>query len=428
MRMRLSGAGDVLRRAAICLAMVFGAGGAAARDQPAAQAPARPSAPLSLAVVAEGADTLAAFDAQDLRRLQRWPLSGTMAGEPQFSPDGRGIYVGTREGSIAAYRVDAAQPVAGVQAGERLAGIALSSDGRWLLAGLEAPQAVVIFDASLREVRRFSASTRDGKRSSPVGTVLHAPLRRSFIVTLRELGEVWEISYDEKAEDIYDGLVHDFRMGEGVPVRGFLNPRRSLLPEPLSSPSLDADQSQLLGNAGPGGPGGRAQVLNLDVRKRIALLDGVQAPQAAAAAAWASGNRSLLLMPRAGQPVVDIVDMRTPELLHSLPLPDGPARAARTHANSPFVWLDAPGGAGRRLTLIDKQSLRVARSLELPGRASAGPALRGDGCRVLVATREPAALLLAYDATSAVERGLAPLERPRGLWLAPGTAGAGTGC
>ena len=57
---------------------------------------------------------------------------------------------------------------------------------------------------------------------------------------MRGLAELWEISYDPKAEDFYDGPVHDFRMGEGVPVRGFLDVRRRVASEPLADAALTA--------------------------------------------------------------------------------------------------------------------------------------------------------------------------------------------
>lgn len=66
---------------------------------------------------------------------------------------------------------------------------------------------------------------------------------------MRDLAELWEISYDPKAEDFYDGLVHDFRLGEGVPVRGFLNPRRTYLAEPLQRLRVDPVSTEVIGLA-----------------------------------------------------------------------------------------------------------------------------------------------------------------------------------
>ena len=39
--------------------------------------------------------------------------------------------------------------------------------------------------------------------------------RESFVVALKDIPELWEISLRPQAPPIYDGLVHDYKMGEG---------------------------------------------------------------------------------------------------------------------------------------------------------------------------------------------------------------------
>ena len=140
-----------------------------------------------------------------------------------------------------------------------------SHDGRWLLAARDVPPTLLLFDAEHRPVKTWPVTSRNGQTVSRIAAIVDAPARRSFVVALRDLAELWEISYDPKAEDFYDGPVHDFRMGEGVPVRGFLNPRRTYLGEPLESLRFDPVSTEVIGLA-------RATVqrINLDVRRRVA--------------------------------------------------------------------------------------------------------------------------------------------------------------
>lgn len=140
-----------------------------------------------------------------------------------------------------------------------------SHDGRWLLAAHEQPPALLLFDAENRLTKTWPVASRDGQLASRVAAIVDAPARRSFVVALRDVAELWEISYDPKAEDFYEGLVHDFRTGEGIPVRGFLNPRRTYLGEPLQSLSFDPLSTEVLGVAGDS-----LQRINLDVRRHIA--------------------------------------------------------------------------------------------------------------------------------------------------------------
>ncbi len=111
------------------------------------------------------------------------------------------------------------------------------------------------------------------------GTVLamfDAPPRHSFVLVLRDLAELWEISYDPAAEPIFDGWVHDYRMGEGLAQPGYLGIRRTRLARPLVAVFFDSRMPWLVG-AEPGEPVGSppvlplaAVVLHLDIRRAVA--------------------------------------------------------------------------------------------------------------------------------------------------------------
>lgn len=140
-----------------------------------------------------------------------------------------------------------------------------SHDAHWLLAARDAPPTLLLFDGENRLLKTWPVTSRNGQVVSPVAAIVDAPERRSFIVALRDVAELWEISYDPRAEDFYDGLVHDFRMGEGLPTRGYLNPRRTYLTDPLQSLAYDAASTEVVGMANAA-----LQRINLDVRRRVA--------------------------------------------------------------------------------------------------------------------------------------------------------------
>ena len=153
-------------------------------------------------------------------------------------------------------------------------------DGRWLLAARDVPPTLLLFDAEHRLVKSWPVTSRNGQVPSRVAAIVDAPTRRSFVVALRDIAELWEISYDPKAEDFYDGLVHDFRMGEGLPVRGFLNPRRTFLSEPVESLRFDPVSTEVIGVASA-----TPHRINLDVRRRVASQPAADAELLAGATA-----------------------------------------------------------------------------------------------------------------------------------------------
>ena len=81
----------------------------------------------------------------------------------------------------------------------------------------------------------------------PAPALLDLPVRRAALVAPSQTAEVWDIPLDPRVEDRYEGLVHDFRMGEGVPVRAWRRPRRSPLPGPLHHPAAEPDGSGVIG-------------------------------------------------------------------------------------------------------------------------------------------------------------------------------------
>ncbi|MCK7496914.1 MAG: hypothetical protein MZW92_43005 [Comamonadaceae bacterium] len=81
-----------------------------------------------------------------------------------------------------------------------------------------------------------SRRARPGRQdSSRVSAVYDAAPRRSFVAALKDIPEIWEISYDPKAEPIYEGCVHDYKMGEGARQAGLPQPA----PHRRSTTSLD---------------------------------------------------------------------------------------------------------------------------------------------------------------------------------------------
>lgn len=355
------------------------------------------AAPLIVAVAADPPQANL-IDGARLQLLQRIALPRAPHGPPRFSADGRHAYFATRDGWITQLDLWTPRVRGEVRVGRSLAGFALSSDSKWLLAGNEAPPTLALLDAELALVKSFAAATADGKRMSRIGTVADAAPRTSFVVALRDVAEVWEISYDPRAEDIYAGLVHDFRMGEGLPVRGFHNARRSLLAEPLGNLFFDAAHTHLVGSA-EASPA-TAQVVNLDVRWRIASVALAGRPLPAAGHAFAWQGTPTLAVPNAELGAIDLIDMRSWMQVRGIALP-GPVSWVGGPGDAPQLWAAGEGGAA--WIPIDKATLATGATLRLPRPALAPPMFAHDGRRLLACIGGSPGLLVAYDAQTLQE-------------------------
>jgi hypothetical protein len=191
-----------------------------------------------------------------------------------------------------------------------------SADGRWRIVA--EGDGLTVFDADGRAVRHHVAAAADGSGRSAVAAISDAGPRRSFVVFFETLPELWEISYDPDAEPLYQGLVHDYRLREGIAEPGFLNLRRTRLDAPLRDPGFDSSRAFVIARA-PDRPDGRAvlHLVQLDVRRRIAEFTLRADPDTAAAQPVMRDGREVLEVPdRRGEPAL-LIDPRAARLLGS---------------------------------------------------------------------------------------------------------------
>jgi hypothetical protein len=206
---------------------------------------------------------------------------------------------------IGALVVPARAPLAQMPSGQ--AAWALSADGRWRARG-EGGQLVIDDTRDGARARALPARGLDGRGRGGVAEIHALAARRSFVVVFESLDEMWEVSTDPQAEPIYDGLVHDFRMGEGIARPGFLNPRRTRLDAPLRGLHFDRSGGFVIGRTNDTVDGrARLQVWQLDIRRRIGERLVAGDPDLASAHTTEADGREILVIPdRAGGPPVTI--------------------------------------------------------------------------------------------------------------------------
>jgi len=150
-------------------------------------------------VVEQGDHHLSVLDGDRFTVLARLPTHFAVHGGPKFSPDGRFVYTASRDGWVEKFDLWALERVAQVRVGINARNLAVSADGRFVAVANYLPHTLVILDADLEPVKILTATSRDGKTESRVSAVYDAAPRRSFVVALKDLPQLWEVSYDEHA-------------------------------------------------------------------------------------------------------------------------------------------------------------------------------------------------------------------------------------
>lgn len=376
--------------------------------------------PMNLFVVVEGGDHhISLLDGDRFDVITRFPSRFALHGGPKFTPDGRYVFFGSRDGWITKYDLWRLRVVAEVRAGLNMRNVAVSADGQWVMAANYLPHRVVLFDADLNLRQTYEATTLDGKRSSRVSAVYDATPRHSFVVALKDIPELWEISYDPKAAPIYDGLVHDYKMGESIAKPGFLGVRRTPLEEPLDDFFFDQSYRHVLGATRPksGNGAATAQVVNLDARRKIADLPIAGMPHLGSGITFAWRDTTVLASPNLKDGAIDVIDMKTWQPVGSVPTP-GPGFFMRSHENTPYAWTDSMMSAQGKdtLTIIDKATLAPVASVREPGKTLAHIEFTKDGRYALASVWEMDGALIVYDAATFQEVKRLPMSKPVGKY------------
>ncbi|MBD0274625.1 MAG: cytochrome C oxidase Cbb3, partial [Acetobacteraceae bacterium] len=391
---------------------------------PPEQLPARPvfdADPLNLFLVVETGDHHATvLDGDRFAPIHRFPTRPALHGGPKFSPDGRFVYLMSRDGWVTKYDLYSLQPVAEVRAGVNSRNVALSSDGRFVAVANYLPRSLVLLDAGDLSVKRvIPAVALRGGATSRVSAVYDARPRRSFIVAMKDIPEVWEVSYDDNAPPVYTGLVHSHEKGmvEGLAASaGLFALRRIAVDEPLDDFMFDPPYRSLLGSAREGG---RTVVVNLTVGRPVATVPLEGLPHLGSGITWMLGDRRLLATPHLNKPQVSVIDTANWSVVARIPT-DGPGFFLRSHERTPYAWTDSMmGGPGARDTIqvIDKRSLEVVRRLRpAPGRTAAHVEFTRDGRHALVSVWEDDGAVVVYDAESFEEVARLPMRRPSGKY------------
>lgn len=386
-------------------------------DLPAA--PVYSADPLNLFVVVEGGDHhVTILDGDKFEPLARFPSRFALHGGPKFTPDGRFVYFMSRDGWVTKYDLYGLKTVAEVRAGINSRNIAISDDGRVVAVANYLPRTLVMLDAAdLKPLKVIDARDFRGKVESRVSAVYQAPTRRSFVVALKDVPELWEVSYAEDPPPTFSGLVHSYEKGMEEALPQAVEPfpiRRTDLAEPLDDFFFTPKYDYLLGSSRDGG---RAVVVNLDVRRQIAELPIPGLPHLGSGISWMRDGRRVMATPNLKEGKVSIIDMQNWQLVKTIDMP-GPGFFMRSHENARHAWVDASlGKTSDTLYLIDKQTLEIAATLTpSPGKVANHVEFTRDGRYALVSVAAMDGALVIYDAETLQEVKRIPMSKPVGKY------------
>ena len=380
--------------------------------------------PLNLFLVVEAGDHhVSVLDGDKLEPIHRFQSRFALHGGPKFAAEGRYVFFASRDGWITKFDMWNLKVVAEVRAGINTRNVAVSPDGTHVAVANYLPHTLVLLDGDLNLIKTLEAKDQDGRQTSRVSAVYDATPRQSFIAALKDVPEVWEISYTKAVEDIPTGFIHDYKQREGSFIPGYLNPRRTVLAEVLDDFFFTQDYSELMGASREG----VGQVVNLDVRKKIANLPLDGMPHLGSGITWewtdpAAGPdakpRTVMASTNLKAGEVTVIDMKTWEVVKRIQT-RGPGFFLRSHGNSRYAFVDSMMSpeAKHILQIIDKQTLEVVKEITgEPGKTLAHIEFTRDGRYALASLWEDEGAVIVLDAQTLEERKRLPMRKPVGKY------------
>lgn len=304
------------------------------------------------------------------------------------------------------------QTVRKVRAGLNGTSLAVSRDGRYVAAGSFVPHTVVLLDAgTLEPVRLFELAgvDPDGRTvSADSGMITATPFADVFVVALEQAGQVWIIDLDRRGfpftaiTDVGRHL-HD----------AFLSPDGRYVVVSSYDDHLNA-------------------VVDLAGKRVVRRIPAGCKPHLGSGAVVQSKGRLLGFGTNIGEAgcrsyEVTVFDMNTFDVVERIPVL-GPTESPAAHPNAPYVVVDIVGTGpnASKLQFIDRDTLRVVRTLDVAGTLSHShfPEYTARGDFFYVSARyagdrslgSPAGRLVVFDSHTLAEVKSVPVDVPAGVF------------
>lgn len=346
--------------------------------------------------------------------IHRFPTRFALHGGPKWAEDGRYIYFASRDGWISKFDVYNLKYVAEIRAGVNTRNLAVSHDGRYVIVANYLPHTLTVLDARDLSLLKVIEVKDDHGNSSRVSAVYTADPRSSFVVALKDIPEVWEISYLDKPPSGFSGWVHDYRTESGdaheeeqfavrrIEVKGYLDDF-----------FLTQNYETVIGSSREGS----SQVVDLDLRRSIAKVQIPGMPHLSSGITWPYKDTTVLATPNIKEGEVTVVDTRSWKVIKRIET-KGPGFFMRSHEESPYAWVDVFFGPNRDVMhVIDKSSLEIVKTLRpAPGKTSAHVEFTKDGKYALVSIWDMDGAIVVYDANSLEEIKRIPMKKPSGKY------------
>ncbi len=332
-------------------------------------------------LVERGSSQVVVLDGDEMVELDRFPV-GRIHGGIKFDRDYHQALAVTRDGTLVDYDLDRGAARTRIKVGVNTRNIAVSTEGELVVAANQLPQGLVVLDGRLRPQAVF---TLPGQPSA----VYQVPGSKRFLLTLRDLPELYFLSYPE------------------------LQLERVELPEPFEDFLFVPGETQLVASS----RAGKSLILyDYDQRKILGSVETEGLPHLFSASFFQREGRLHAAFNHMRVPRLSIVDMERFEVVKEIPLL-GAGYFTRTHPGTPYLWIDSNTES---IQLVNKKTLALVDTVltPMPGKKAMHVEFTAEGDRALVSVWDIEGALVVYDSKTLDETLRLPFAMPVGKYNA----------
>jgi DNA-binding beta-propeller fold protein YncE len=371
--------------------------------------------PMNLFTVVELGDHHATLlNGDTFTPIHRFQTRFALHGGPKYSPTGRYVYFGSRDGWVSKYDLYNLKYVAEIRAGINMRNIAVSSDGRYVIAANFLPNTLVIMSGEDLTPIKVIQAEHNGKNSR-VSAVYDAAPRNSFVAAMKDIPEVWEINYSDNPPMGFGKWIHDYNeeSGDGDELETKFPVRKMESTDTLDDFFFTQDYIQLIGASREG----KGLVLDLDVGRVTQTLDLPGMPHLGSGITWPWHGTTILATPNLKEGSVTFIDMKTWQTIKKIDTL-GPGFFMRSHENSKYAWVDNFfGKQNDTVQIIDKEKLEIVKTLTpAPGKVAAHVEFDKSGKHALLSLWDMDGAVIVYDADTFKEIKRLPMKKASGKY------------
>ncbi len=291
------------------------------------------------------------FDGRTNRQVGEIPTTHAPHNMDYHPTNPRWAYAKTDTGYV--YKIDlySMRAVRSIRTGLNGPALAMSRDGRYVMAGSYCPNTAVILDSHTLEPVKFfelKGVDPDGNMvESDSGMITGTPFADYLVIAVENAGQVWIIDYSKP----------------DMPVTEIKNVGRHLHDAVLSPDGRYVIIASYDDNNFP--------VVDLKEKKVVAKIPGGCTPHFGSGSIIKFKGKTLGIGTNIGgcdKHVVTVWDMDTWEVIKQIPVL-GPTESPAAHPNAPYIAVDIVGTGpdADKIQLIDKETLEVVNTVSVGG-------------------------------------------------------------